>query len=128
VALLLLASLLLLLTICYYKLLLLSLLTAQVGEEESTHQHVPQSYIITSLEGQIPHLAALLQRAMAADAQDYKIIVFFTTARLTQFYAELCNLMGFTVLEIHSRKSQVCTHPCYTVIVVLDSSSNSSIS
>ena len=37
---------------------------------------------------------------------DYKIIVFFVTARLTQLNAEVFNLMGYNVLEIHSRKSQ----------------------
>ena len=37
---------------------------------------------------------------------DYKVVVFFTTARLTQFYAELFGGMGVRVLEIHSRKSQ----------------------
>lgn len=36
----------------------------------------------------------------------YKVLVFFTTARLTQCMAELFNLMGVPVLEIHSRKSQ----------------------
>ena len=38
--------------------------------------------------------------------RDYKVVVFFTTARLTQFYAELFGAMGVPVLEIHSRKSQ----------------------
>ena len=38
--------------------------------------------------------------------KDYKIIVFFVTARLTQLNAEVFNLMGYNVLEIHSRKSQ----------------------
>merc|ERR1711871_1230007 len=37
---------------------------------------------------------------------DYKIIVFFTTARLTGFMARLFNEMGVKTLEIHSRKSQ----------------------
>ncbi|CAN0070731.1 unnamed protein product, partial [Hapterophycus canaliculatus] len=55
---------------------------------------------------QAEELCQLLRENMAADPRGHKIIVFFTTARLTQFYAELCNLMGFPVLEIHSRKSQ----------------------
>jgi len=37
---------------------------------------------------------------------NHKVIVFFTTARLTQFYAEMFNGMQMKVLEIHSRKSQ----------------------
>lgn len=32
--------------------------------------------------------------------------MFFTTAKLTQMYAEVCNAAGIPVLEIHSRKSQ----------------------
>ena len=36
----------------------------------------------------------------------FKIIVFFVTARLTGFHAEVFNAMGFPVVEIHSRKSQ----------------------
>ena len=37
---------------------------------------------------------------------DHKIIAFFTTARLTQYYAELMARAGIPCLEIHSRKSQ----------------------
>ena len=54
-------------------------------------------------------LNSLLKEAMALDPDDFKIICFFTTARLTQFFAELFNLIPggeFRVLEIHSRKSQ----------------------
>merc|ERR1719426_764081 len=36
----------------------------------------------------------------------FKIIVFFPTARMTQFYSELFSKMGLKVLEMHSRKSQ----------------------
>ena len=35
-----------------------------------------------------------------------QVLVFFTTAKLTQMYAEVCNAAGIPVLEIHSRKSQ----------------------
>lgn len=42
---------------------------------------------------QVEELCQLLRENMAADPRGHKIIVFFTTARLTQFYAELCNLM-----------------------------------
>ncbi|CAN0014177.1 unnamed protein product, partial [Phaeothamnion confervicola] len=80
-----------------------------VGAEESTHQHVAQRYVISTVGDQAAELVALLRAAIAdgtADGTGYKVIVFFTTARLTQFYAELCNLLGFNVLEMHSRKSQ----------------------
>ena len=37
----------------------------------------------------------------------FKVIVFFTTARFTQYMAALVAAAGMPVLEIHSRKSQV---------------------
>lgn len=75
-----------------------------VGEEGSTHEHVAQSLFVTSVENQIDALGVLLIQCMKVPG--YKIIVFFTTARLTQFCAELFEAMGRSVLEIHSRKSQ----------------------
>ena len=76
----------------------------QVGEEENTHEHVPQHYLITSKQSQAPELLGLVQEA--TQEPNYKVIVFFTTARLTQMYAELFQAMGLAVLEIHSRRSQ----------------------
>lgn len=75
-----------------------------VGEGESTHAHVAQSLFVTPIEKQVDALGVLLIQCMKVP--DYKIIVFFTTARLTQFFAELFEAMGRSVLEIHSRKSQ----------------------
>jgi ATP-dependent RNA helicase MSS116 len=75
-----------------------------VGSEEPTHEHVEQTYAICSMQTQTPFLLDVLKTLMK-DSK-FKIIVFFTTARLTQFYAELFNIMGIPVLEIHSRKSQ----------------------
>lgn len=75
-----------------------------VGEEENTHTHVAQSVLVTPVEGQMTALGALLVQCMKVP--DYKIIVFFTTARQTQFCSELFEAMGRPVLEIHSRKSQ----------------------
>jgi ATP-dependent RNA helicase MSS116 len=57
------------------------------------------------------HVTALMN-LLGRETQDgdYKIIVFFTTARLTGFMAELfnsvSNKLNYKVLEIHSRKSQ----------------------
>eukprot|EP00606_Chrysophyceae_sp_TOSAG23-5_P001011 GSChrysophyteH2.ASY1.ANO1.186.1 assembled CDS len=78
-----------------------------VGEEvEQTHSH------------QITTLAQVLNQEIAScinastGSNNYKIIVFFTTARMTQFYSQIFNLMDPTVLhgskvfEMHSRKSQ----------------------
>lgn len=38
--------------------------------------------------------------------------MFLTTARLTQYYAELMSKTGIPVLEIHSRKSQAQVRAC----------------
>jgi len=75
-----------------------------VGEEENTHEHVPQRVVVTDLHQQAHELLA--QVAAARQEDGHKVVVFFTTARLTQFYAELFNLLGEPVLEIHSRLSQ----------------------
>ena len=76
-----------------------------VGEEaEQTHQHVRQDVAVVSLEQQPAALAALL--ATIAEEPFYKVMVFFTTARVTGFMSEAFNSMGVDVLEIHSRKSQ----------------------
>jgi ATP-dependent RNA helicase MSS116 len=52
-------------------------------------------------------LVAILHR-VTQGVQNYKVIVFFTTARVTGFMAELVTAVGDfgEVLEIHSRKSQ----------------------
>ena len=50
-------------------------------------------FISRFIHHQAEELCQLLRENMAADPRGHKIIVFFTTARLTQFYAELCNLM-----------------------------------
>ncbi|CAD7702121.1 unnamed protein product [Ostreobium quekettii] len=77
-----------------------------VGEEVATHERVEQRLVVTPQEGQIPALACCLAEMMRVP--DYKILVFFGTARQTQLHAELWCVMegGHPVLEIHSRKSQ----------------------
>lgn len=75
-----------------------------VGEEENTHQHVEQTYVIATKQGLAPELVQLVREGMQTPG--FKIIAFFPTARQTQLYAELLNELGIRVLEIHSRKSQ----------------------
>merc|ERR1712086_1007641 len=64
---------------------------------------------VSSQEALVRDLFSVLERE-TSDGKVYKIIVFFTTARLTGFMAELFNSVsrqtGYQVLEIHSRKSQ----------------------
>jgi ATP-dependent RNA helicase MSS116, mitochondrial len=85
-------------------------------DQEQTHLHVKQElYVTRQGTEQVRAIWQILSTEIAqatANKQPYKIIVFFTTARLTGFLAELLNSMpeqkrGFgQVLEIHSRKSQ----------------------
>lgn len=75
-----------------------------VGSQESTHEHVAQSVVVQPVSDVLPTLCSLLANCM--QVADYKIIVFFPTARQTQLCAEVFAEMGRPVLEMHSRKSQ----------------------
>lgn len=76
-----------------------------VGQDaDQTHQHVTQELVVMNLEDQIPSILSVLMREMSVP--NFKIIVFFTTARLTGYMARLFQELKFKVLEIHSRKSQ----------------------
>ena len=66
---------------------------------------VEQQYLITSMASQHAALLAVIREHMRSDP-DFKIMCFFTTARITQFYCALFNALGVPVLEMHSRKSQ----------------------
>lgn len=82
-----------------------------VGEDtKQTHLHVKQELMISPQESQVSALLNILERERDSNTEAYKIIVFFTTARLTGFMSELFNSIknhiGYDVLEIHSRKSQ----------------------
>jgi ATP-dependent RNA helicase MSS116 len=76
-----------------------------VGEDaDQTHVHVQQELAVMNLEDQIPSILSILMREMSVP--NFKIIVFFTTARLTGYMARLFQELKLNVLEIHSRKSQ----------------------
>ncbi|KAJ9506529.1 hypothetical protein QJQ45_005026 [Haematococcus lacustris] len=77
-----------------------------VGEETSTNVQVEQQEAVVPFEEQFAYLYASLLRHTKEDPEDYKVIVFFPTARQTQIYAEAFEAAGMPVLEIHSRKSQ----------------------
>ena len=64
---------------------------------------VEQQYLVTSMNSQHSVLLAVIQEHMRSD-KDFKIMCFFTTARITQFYCALFNAMHVPVLEMHSRK------------------------
>ena len=66
---------------------------------------VVQSVAVCSLSDQAPLLLQMLSQHMAEDPE-YKIMVFFTTARLTQYFAELFNAAGINVLEVIEQKQK----------------------
>lgn len=76
-----------------------------VGEETSTNLQVKQESLVVNLEDQLPTIYGLLKQHMEEE-ENYKVLVFATTARQTQLMAELFQNLGIDVLEIHSRKSQ----------------------
>jgi len=79
-----------------------------VEQEEETHTHVDQFYTLVPMDDNWAVVYAILKSAIK-EQNDAKIIVFSTTARLTQHMAAfLGNLFKnkIDVIEIHSRKSQ----------------------
>lgn len=78
-----------------------------VGEEASqqTHEHVRQEVVTVPMSDVIPAVVSVLQQQIDKGG-NYKIIVFFNTARLTGYMAALLKVLQCPVLDIHSRKSQ----------------------
>jgi ATP-dependent RNA helicase MSS116 len=80
--------------------------TLQADNPFATAAMVTQDYYVTSLTDQMAAVYSLLEQERRMNPKTHKIIVFFTTARQTQLYAELFNALGIRTLEIHSRQSQ----------------------
>ena len=76
-----------------------------VGEEEQTNAHVSQHSLVCEHSAMPAHLWKYLQQAKQEN-KDWKVIVFFPTARVVQYYSELFQKLGLPVIEMHSRKSQ----------------------
>ena len=75
------------------------------ADAPDTHASVEQTFAFIPMAAQLGALAAAIEAEQRADPLA-KIIVFFATARQTQFAAEALNALGLPSLEIHSRKSQ----------------------
>ena len=76
-----------------------------IGEEgQATASKLEQYHFSVPLDG----LVAAMWNILAEQQQkpNHKIIVFFVTARCTQFFAEFMRSGGMDVMDIHSRKSQ----------------------
>jgi len=67
---------------------------------------INQRYVILKQEEMLLALWAALNKELNENGAKAKIIVFFTTARVTQYYSELFQWSGLDVSEMHSRKAQ----------------------
>ena len=78
-----------------------------VGEvvASQTHVHVMQETVTVTMNEVIPAVVSILQREINKGG-NYKIIVFFSTARVTGYMSFLFGKLQCPVLDIHSRKSQ----------------------
>ena len=81
-------------------------------DEEVTPDQIDQSVCVTDMEGMTECLWGAVQLEMKRCPKTYKIMVFFTTARLTGYFSEQFNKAKVEVLEIHSRKSQAHRTKC----------------
>jgi len=79
------------------------------GEESTqTHIHVEQSHaIIPSMSNYVPSIIRVVKEANEDDGGGNKVVVFFPTARMVSFFADLFNeVVKLPVMELHSKKSQ----------------------
>ena len=78
--------------------------TIEEGDQQ-TNAHVAQESIVCTLDNLIGTLETTLQEHIASNP-DYKVIVFFNTAHVTGYMAQLFKAAKYNALEMHSRKSQ----------------------
>ena len=73
-----------------------------------THAHIEQSHAtISSMSQYVPSIIRVVKEAAKDDGGGNKVVVFFPTARMVSFFADLFNeVVGLPVLELHSKKSQ----------------------
>ena len=73
-----------------------------------THAHIKQSHaIIPSIDQLTPAVIRVVKEAVKDDGGNNKIVVFFPTARMVSFFADLFNLVvNEPVFELHSKKAQ----------------------
>jgi ATP-dependent RNA helicase MSS116 len=78
-----------------------------VGEvaASQTHVHVKQEAATVPMNDIIAAVVSILQREINRGG-NYKVIVFFSTARVTGYMSALFEKLQCPVMEIHSRKSQ----------------------
>lgn len=82
------------------------------ADEEVTPDQIDQSVAVVDLNDMTEMLWFALHAETKRLPKQFKIMVFFTTARLTGLYSELFTAAGVKVFEIHSRKSQAHRTKC----------------
>ena len=76
-----------------------------IGAETGTNVQVDQLSCVVTHDELMLYLMAVIRTHIQQDPE-FKIIVFFPTARTTQLYSEAFNNLSLNILEMHSRKSQ----------------------
>lgn len=85
--------------------------------EENTHKHVPQQYLIVPWAETFAATVAVLEKCFKEDPKHCKVMIFFTTARMTGLFYEMLSalksqsskgdiLNAVPVSQIHSRMQQ----------------------
>lgn len=87
-----------------------------VGEEKQVvHQVGQELVVISDFKNELPTLFELIAKAIKENPSDYKLLIFFITARQTGFVSEVARLYfkredspqdQLNIFEIHSRKGQ----------------------
>jgi Helicase conserved C-terminal domain len=72
----------------------------------SDAKSVQQRYAVVHPRRLIPALTEIMNDSFANTSEQCKVIVFFPTARLTQFFAEVMSLLGLNLCEVHSAKTE----------------------
>lgn len=78
------------------------------GSSTQTHIHVKQSHaVIPDVSQYVSSVVRVVKAAVEDEKADNKIVVFFPTARMVSYFADLFNeVVKLPVLELHSKKSQ----------------------
>lgn len=72
-----------------------------------TNEQVEQSHVIVPFADRFVSSVVELVQMAKMDDPEAKIVVFFPTARMVSFFAELFNVgLKIPVIELHSRKTQ----------------------
>ncbi len=82
---------------------------ASSSSSTETHIHIEQSHaILPSMSQYVPSIIRVVKEAAHDEGGNNKVVVFFPTARMVSFFADLFNevVVGLPVMELHSKKSQ----------------------